>query len=132
MAPLARAYPWSMLRSLLALVAASAIAAVGAVLLGEFAFSGVSVVFSAVLLGLLVGEVTVTVAKTASPILAVAASLLTVVSLMGAAWTFSSQRLGDIAVSGWFAVGAGAVTAWIRARPRSIRADTQLPPGQTG
>lgn len=114
-----------MTRTLLSVLAATAVATIGAVLLGEFAFSGVSVIFSAVLLGLFVAETTVGLAKKPSQPLAVVAALLTALSLMAAAWTFTAHRLGSVVFSGWLAVALGAATAWIRARPRNTRNDIQ-------
>lgn len=111
-------------RTPLALGAAAAVAGVGAVVLGEFAFYGPPVLLSAMALGFATAEAAVTVAARRSIPLAVATALLTAVALLVAAWTFTGHRLGSLATTGWVAVGLGAAVSWIRARPRNTRADS--------
>jgi hypothetical protein len=106
----------------LAVLAAAAVAGLGGVILGEYAYDGLAVIGSAVVLGLFVAEAALAVAKETSTSLAVAYSALTVAGLGWAAWTSTGHRLGVLGVEAWLAFAAGAAAAGLRARPRSTPA----------
>ena len=102
------------MRRILGLVAGVAVAAGGAVVLGEYAFEGPAVVGAGALLGLFVAEATLTVAKTASRSLAAVLAAVTVGGLLWAASIATDGRLGEVPISGWLAVALGAAAAALR------------------
>lgn len=104
------------MRPTLALVAGAAVAIVGAAVLGEYAFDGLAVLGSGVLLGLFVSEAVITVRRGGSRVAATACAALTAGSLVWAAWISTGHRLGEVGWKGWAAVGLGAGTGAFRAR----------------
>ncbi len=116
------------MRFTLSLVAGVAVAFVAALLLGEYAFSGLPVIGAGVVLGLFVSEATTSVARRRSILLAAAGAVFTVGGLLGAAWISTDQRLSTVGFQGWLAVAVGAAAAAFRARPLRERSDT--PPAE--
>ncbi|MDP8936615.1 MAG: hypothetical protein M3O23_02595 [Actinomycetota bacterium] len=105
------------MRRLLAGAAAAAVAAAGALVLGEYAFDGVAVVLAAALLGLFVAEAALAVARERNRPLALAVGAVTAIGLLWAGWIATGHRLGTVRGAGWAAVALGAVTATLRALP---------------
>lgn len=105
------------MRRFLAGAAAAAVAAVGALVLGEYGFDGVAVILSGALLGLFVAEAAVAVARERSRPLAVGAGALTALGLLWAGWIATGHRLGTVRGAGWAAITLGAATATLRAFP---------------
>lgn len=92
-------------------------AALGAGVLGEYAFAGPAVVGAGAVLGLLVAEAVVGVAKGGRRVAAVAAGALTGTGMVWAGWISTGHRLGIVGWEGWAAVAVGAAIAAFRARP---------------
>ena len=117
------------MRRILAVVAGAAVAAFGALVLGEYAFAGVAVVGSGALLGLFVAEVALSVAGARSPGLALTLAVVTAAGLAWAGWISTGHRLGTVGTSGWLAIAVGAAAAalrtqWWRTPDRSRRQPT--------
>ena len=112
------------MRFILSLVAGAAVAFMAGVLLGEYAFDGLAVIGAGLVVGLFVSEATVTVARHRSLLLAGAGALLTVGSLLLAAWISTDRRLSIVGAQGWTAVAVGAAAAAVRARPLRARPDS--------
>jgi hypothetical protein len=107
-------------RRIAAVLAGALVAAAAALLLGEYPFSGLLVVGSGVLVGLLVSEAVVAVADWRGPAPAAAGAVLAATGLVWAAWIAEAHDLGRVAVEGWVAVALGAAAAAVRAwRPRA-------------
>ncbi len=102
------------MRQVLAVAVGAAVAALGAVVLGEYAFAGVAVVASGVLLGLFVAEAALAVARSSSRLLALALAAVTAGGMGWAAWISTGERLGDVGPAGWLGVTLGAVSAALR------------------
>ncbi len=115
-------------RLTLSLVAGAAVAAVAALMLGEYAFGGPAVVGAGLVVGLFVSEATTSVARRRSTMLAVAGALLAVAGLLWAAMIATDRRLSVVGWEGWLAVVLGAAAAAFRARPLPERPDT--PPAE--
>ena len=107
------------MRPILSLLSGAAVAVLGAAVLGEYAFDGLAVVASGLVLGLLVAEAVVTVARGGSRLGAPASAALAAASLLGAGWISTAHRLGTVGWEGWTAIGLGAAVAAFRARPRA-------------
>ncbi|MGH9190784.1 MAG: hypothetical protein ACRD0Q_12295 [Acidimicrobiales bacterium] len=115
-----------------AMAAAAGVAALGGLLLGEYAFDGLAVIGAGVVLGLFVSEAAVAVAKHRTMTLAAACSLFTVLGLLMAAWISTGHRLGAVGLEGFLALVAGAAAAGLRARPlrgTAPRTPADNPPG---
>jgi len=104
-------------RLILSLVAGAAVAALGAAVLGEYTFDGPAVVGSGAVLGLLVAEAVVSVARRGSRVAVVGSGALTGAGMVWAGWISTGHRLGIVGWVGWVAVAVGAVIAAFRARP---------------
>ena len=116
------------MRLIVSLVAGAAVAALGAAVLGEYAFDGLAVVGSGVVLGLFVARAVVTVAKGGSRTGAAAAGVLTATGLLWAAWISTGHRLGTVGWEGWTAVVVGAAVSAFRARPPGAARRTRPAP----
>ena len=96
----------------------AAVALAAGLLLGEYAFGGLTVLAAGVLVGLFVSEAAVAAAGGRSSTVAATGALATVAGLLLAGWTSTGHRLGEIDVLGWLALPAGAAAAAVRAWPR--------------
>jgi len=115
-------------RGVLAVVAGAATAGFGAVIVGEYPFSGALVVGTGVLVGLFVAEVMAAVGRVRGKGPAAAAALLTAAGLVWAAWIAENHDLGRVAVEGWVAVVLGGVAAAVRAKKPRAGTDSRAEP----
>jgi len=106
------------MRLIVSLLAGAVVAALGAAVLGEYAFDGLAVIGSGLVLGLFVAEAVVAVARGGSRLGAAAAGLLSGAGLVVAGWTSTGHRLGTVGAQGWSAIVVGMAVAAFRARPR--------------
>ncbi|HET9444571.1 MAG TPA: hypothetical protein VFO65_14695 [Acidimicrobiales bacterium] len=123
-----------MTRPVLALIAGLATAALGAQFLGEQELVGTVAVVAGVLFGVVVAEVTISVARSPSPFLLVAVSLVSAAGLVWALWISTGHDLDYADASAWLGVGLGAVSApvWFRTggqRGERSRGPTTPAPG---
>ena len=116
------------LRQVLALAAGVAVAGLGALVLGEYPFSGVVVLGAGILLGLFVGEAFVAVGGVRGRVPAVTCAVLAAAALVWAAWIAENHDLARVAPEGWVAVGLGAAAGAIRARTPRAAADSSPAP----
>ena len=108
------------MRGILAGAAGAAVAGLGAVILGEYPFSGPFVPLAGLLVGLFVAETVVGVGGRRGGAPAATAALLAAAGLVWAGWIAESHDLSEVAIEGWAAVGLGAGAAAVRAkRPRA-------------
>jgi hypothetical protein len=108
------AYPCPVLRLILALLAAAGVGALGAVVLGEYTFSGFSVLGSGLVLGLFVGEAAVTVGRRSGWLVAAGCGVIAAASMTWSAWISTGHDLHYLEPEGWVAVALAAVAAGIR------------------
>ena len=107
------------MRPILALLAAFAVAALGAAILGEYQFSGITGAAAGLILGIFVAEAAVAVNGGGSRVLAVACAALTAASLVWAIHASIGARdsiPADIPTMGWAALVLGILGAGVRAR----------------
>jgi hypothetical protein len=106
-------------RLILALLAAFAVAALGAAILGEYQFSGITGAAAGLILGIFVAEAAVAVNGGGSHLLAFLGAVLTAASLVWAIHASIGARAsipGDIPSMGWAALALGILGAAFRAR----------------
>ncbi|MDQ6796792.1 MAG: hypothetical protein M3011_01995 [Actinomycetota bacterium] len=103
-----------MLRRALGGVAGALAAALGALILGEYPFSGLVVLGAGLLFGLFVAEAVVVVARWRGPGAATVSAVLAGAGLCWAAWISEGHQLGYLPVEGWAAIGLGVVVAGLR------------------
>jgi hypothetical protein len=120
------------LHLVLAAVAGAAVAAVGALLLGEYVFTGVPIFGGALLLGLFVGEAVVSVGgRRGTPSGAISA-ILAAAGLTWGAWISSGHVLGELPGQGWVVVVLGTIAAAVMGGWPGRAADTRPGPSGTG
>lgn len=108
------------MRLALAVLAGAAVAALGALILGEYEFTGTTPYVAGVLFGLVVAEAMVTVARRGGRGLAVAAAALAGGGLLWAAWISSGRDWDYVFGPAYVAVALGVVSAgWRTATARS-------------
>lgn len=129
------------MRLILALVAAAVVSGLGAVMLGEYTFSGPAVLAMGVVFGLLVSEAAVTVAPHPPPgqprrnrtLLGVACAAIAAAGMLWSAWISTGHDLSFLEPEGWVAVGLSAAAAGLRAwwtRPARDTAPTEPAPAE--
>ncbi len=123
------------MRLVLAVLAATAVAALGAAILGEYQFTGLTGAVAGLIFGIFVAEAAVAVNRGGNDLLAVVCALLTAAGLIWAIHAGIGARdsiPGDVPGMGWLAVGLGVVGAGFRARSSGRRgAGTPSAPGRT-
>jgi hypothetical protein len=101
-------------RIICGLVCAALVAALGALILGEYEFTGTLPYIAGPLFGLAVGETTVAVGRSRSPITASVASLLALGGIAWAGWIDSSEGVEPIHSGVWAAAALAAIAAFLR------------------
>lgn len=99
---------------------ALAIAALGAVILGEYELSGLRPILAGVLFGVTVAEVVASVARSDDDYLMGAAALITEAGLVWATWISTGHALDLAATTAWIGVMAGMLAAalWFKSAGR--------------
>ena len=105
-----------LVRRVVAWVATIAAGVLGALILGEYEFSGWTPYVSGILFGLVLSEVQLTIGRDHRVGSAVAVGVLTAGGLSWAAWISSGRGVAPIPVGAWLGAAIGAVVAfsWIR------------------
>lgn len=103
-----------------AVVVAVLVAALCAVILGEYELAGLRPLLAGLLFGVVVAEVVATLARRVDPYLLAASALVTEAGLVWATWISTGRDLGLAAPSAWAGVVVGTVTAplWLRTADR--------------
>ncbi|MFP5317927.1 MAG: hypothetical protein ACLGI2_06475 [Acidimicrobiia bacterium] len=103
------------MRRTLALAAAAAVAALEALILGEYPFEGVTVLAAAVIFGLFVAEAARAVARRAEPVLGIGCGVLAGAAMVWSAWIATGHDLSFLGPAGWAAVPIATAVAGLRA-----------------
>ena len=119
------------MRPTLSIVAGAVVAVVGAVVLGEYAFDGITALGAGLLLGLFVAEAVVTVGRGGSRLGAIGSGALAAAALLWAGWTSTGHRLGALGWEAWAAVALGAAAGAFSARPPSAARRSRPAPAPT-
>jgi len=101
-------------RPLLGLAVAAAASALGALLLGEYEFTGTLPFIAGPLFGLVVGEVAVAVGRSRTVPVAAVAGLLAFAGIAWAGWIDSSEGVEPVKGLVWVAAGLAAAVALLR------------------
>lgn len=121
-----------MLRGLLAVFCGATVAALGALILGEYEFTGTLPYVAGLLLGLIIAEVMLAVGQRRSTPLAAAATALAFAGISWAGWIDSSEGVEPVKGAVWVAATLAAATALLRT-VRRRRPTTSAPdPDVTG
>ena len=111
-----------MRRPVVAVLVALAVAAVGAVILGEYTLAGARPVLAGLLFGITVAEVIATLARSwaGEPELWASSALVTEAGLVWATWISTGHDLQSAAATAWVGIGVGIVAAplWLRSAGR--------------
>jgi hypothetical protein len=101
-------------RTLIGLLCGAVVAALGALILGEYDFSGSLPYFAGPLFGLVVGETIVAAGRSRSMVVGAAASLLSLAGITWAGWISSGEGLSPLSTLVWVAAALAAVAAFLR------------------
>ena len=103
-----------------AVIVTAAVAALGAVILGEYELTGARPLYAGVIFGLAVGEALATLLRRHDRYLLAAAALLAEAGLVWATWISTGRDLGLAAGTAWAGVVLGAVAAplWLTSAGR--------------
>lgn len=116
-----------MRRPVPAVLAAILVAALGAVILGEYELSGTRPLLAGLVFGVTVAEVIATIARgrAGDPELWAAAALITEAGLVWATWISTGHRLDLAATTAWVGVALGTFAAplWLRSAGRRSRTE---------
>lgn len=105
----------------MAVVAGAAVAAFGALIVGEYEFSGVVPVIAGLVLGLLVSEAVALGGQWRGWVPALFAGVAAALAILWGGWIDSGQGIGPYPALAWVGGGIAALTAIARARPRRPR-----------
>ena len=101
-------------RALLGLVLGAATAAIGALILGEYEFTGVLPWVAGLLFGLAIGEVVVGVGKARHPLVGAVAAACSFAGIAWAGWIDSTQGVEPVKGLVWVSAALAAATAYLR------------------
>jgi hypothetical protein len=101
-------------RPILGIVCAAAACALGALILGEYEFSGATPIGAGLLFGLVISEIVLEVGATRSPLIGVLSAALVAGGLGWAAWVSSGEGLRPFPTGAWLAMAIGAAAAGAR------------------
>jgi len=87
---------------------------IGALILGEYEFTGATPIGAGVLFGLVISEIVIEVGATRAPIIGVLSAALVAGALAWAGWVSSGEGLRPFPTGAWIAMGLGAVAAGAR------------------
>lgn len=102
------------LRTALGLLVAAAVAALGALILGEYEFTGALPYVAGPLFGLVIGEVVVGVGRSRAVVVALVAAALSAAGIAWAGWIDSTEGLEPVKAAVWVAAALAAVVALLR------------------
>lgn len=120
------------MRQPLAVLAAILVAAVGAVILGEYDLHGVTAVIAGAIFGVALAELVVTISRVGSVAMQVVAATCACAGLVWATWISTGHAFKYATVSTWLGIAIGVVAAalWVRTAGRRGR-HTQDAPAHT-
>lgn len=107
-------------------MAAAAVAALGALLVGEYDLTGWRAPAAGLLFGVAVAEAALVVARRPQRWLGAACALLAAGGLYWAAWIASARGRFAYPTTAWVAMALGAATAALWARPQRPRHDQSV------
>jgi hypothetical protein len=102
------------LRPILGLAGAAVACTLGALILGEYEFSGATPIAAGVLFGLVISEIVIEVGATRAPVIGVLTAAMVAGALGWAAWVSSGEGLRPFPAGAWIAMVLGAVAAGVR------------------
>lgn len=102
------------MRLILALAAAAGVGSLGAVILGEYEFKGVTVLAAGVVFGLFIAEAALAVNRQAAVPLGIGAGAIGLAAMGWAAWITTFHHLSELGPAGWGAVALCSLGAGIR------------------
>lgn len=104
-----------MVRVVFGVVVGAAASALGALILGEYEFTGATPYVAGLLFGLVVAEVVVSIAGRRSIVIGLVCAALVAGALLWAGWISSGEGLRPLPTSVYVAMGIAAVCAAARA-----------------
>ena len=116
------------MRLTLAVLAAAAVGALGALILGEYPFKGAVVLATGAVFGLFIAGAALGVARGPSLPLALACALGGLAAMTWSAWISTGHDLSYLGPAGWVAIGLTGAAAGVRTGWSRRAAGTPVPP----
>lgn len=101
-------------RPVLGIASAALACALGALILGEYEFTGATPIGAGLLFGLVISEIVLEVGATRSALIGVLTAAMVAGGLGWAAWVSSGEGLRPFPTGAWLAMAIGAVAAGAR------------------
>lgn len=117
---------------ILPVLAGAALAAFGALIVGEYEYQGALPVVAGLVLGLLVSEAVALGGQWRGWVPALAAAGLAAAGILWGGWIDSGEGIEPYPALAWLGAAVAAVTAGVRARPRPPRRRSPSPPPPEG
>jgi ABC-type cobalamin transport system permease subunit len=114
------------IRPILGLVTGALVCVIGALILGEYEFNGVTPVASGILFGLVISEIVLEVGARRHPVIGVLSAAMVAGALAWAGYVSSGEGLRPFPNGAWVAMACGAVAAGIRTGGWSARRPTDV------
>ncbi len=115
------------MRLILALAAAAGVGALGALILGEYEFKGITILATGVIFGLFIAEAALAVNRRAGAGLGAGAGLIGLAAMTWGAWITTFHHLSVLPGAGWAAVILTGAAAGLRAGWSRPARDTPAP-----
>jgi hypothetical protein len=110
-------------RVVVGLVVAAAACVLGALILGEYEFTGATPIAAGVLFGLVISEIVIEIGRTRAPWIGVLSAVMVALALAWAGYVSSGRGLRPFPTGAWVAMTCGALAAGLRTgipvRPRA-------------
>jgi hypothetical protein len=101
-------------RPILAVLAAAIACAIGALILGEYEFSGATPIGAGLLFGLVISEIVIEIGRTRTPIIGILTGAMVAGALAWAAYLSSGEGLRPFPTGAWLAMALGALATGVR------------------
>ena len=107
-----------------AVLASASVAAIGALILGEYDMAGFTPYIAGALFGLVVAEVTLSIARVGTPLLAGTSAVLSGLGMLWAAWISSGDGVAPIPTGAYLGMLLSLIVAagWVSVPMRGRRA----------
>ncbi|MEY2431614.1 MAG: hypothetical protein QOC92_1339 [Acidimicrobiaceae bacterium] len=102
------------MRAILGVAAAAVGCVIGALILGEYEFTGATPIGAGLLFGLVISEIVIEIGRTRAPLIGVVSAAMVAGALAWAAYVSSGEGLRPFPSGAWLAMALGAIAAGVR------------------
>ena len=103
------------MRATLAVLAAAAVGALGALILGEYPFNGLTILAAGLVFGLFIAEAAVAINRQATRPLGATVAVIGLAAMTWAGWITTFHDLGELSGKGWASIALCGLAGGLRA-----------------